>query len=173
MNRAVNICLKLGLSAPHPRRIKVVIASRISFSAGARFFSAERGTRRTGIRVRHSVPGCRAPHRQTATAPPWDIPRSGKRSTPLNRIDDRLGGRSPRHQARPCQRPSRTCQLLSRVVANERVLARQSAKEHGAQIGLSQSYSRWFIQFRPTSPGSARCLKSRRQGAPHRALGNI
>jgi hypothetical protein len=28
MNRAVNICRKLGLSAPHPIRIKVVIAAR-------------------------------------------------------------------------------------------------------------------------------------------------
>ena len=37
MNSPVNICRKLGLSAPHPRRINVTIASRISFSAGARF----------------------------------------------------------------------------------------------------------------------------------------
>ena len=38
MNRAENICQKLGLSAPHPIRIKVAIASRISFSAGERLF---------------------------------------------------------------------------------------------------------------------------------------
>ena len=42
INRAVNICRKLGLSAPHPRRIKVIMAARTSFSAGARFFPAER-----------------------------------------------------------------------------------------------------------------------------------
>ena len=33
MNSPVNICRKLGLSAPHPRRINVVIAMRFSFSA--------------------------------------------------------------------------------------------------------------------------------------------
>ena len=38
MNSPVNICRNDGWSAPQPRRIKVVIALRFSFSCGSRFF---------------------------------------------------------------------------------------------------------------------------------------
>ena len=134
MNRAVNICRKLGLSAPHPRRIKVAHRFPHFFFRGSALLSAER-ERAVQNKVRHTF---RVPHciGNEATAPPWDIPRSGKRlGRRLRRRQSR--GRSPRRRARAYRRPSQTCHCLSRRNEPACMAARQSAKDMMRHTGLS------------------------------------
>ena len=137
------------------------------FLSRSALLSAER-ERAIENKVRHAF---RMPHR-IGDGHGAALGYSEERETlDAGRIDDRLEVGHPGVERERVDVPVGHA-VASRVVANQRMFARRARERHAAKSGFPNRIQDGSSSF-PTSPATARCLKSRRRGALRQAPGNI